>query len=257
MKHIHNITDAVAGGSGALGRADARVKLMGALVLIALVLGSSGPAFPTIVFVTFSVASMLAGVTPLTLILRFAEPAFMVLILCTIKLFFSGHKEAFSFTVSGIQFIGHSDGLREGLLIVSRVMGAVSVMALVGFTTTFTEVIGALGYFKVPRDFIEILTFAYRFIFVLFEEAWTIYTAQKNRMGYVGLTNGLRSFGTLCGALVLKVFDHTTQTAAALRQRGYEGVLPLYEGRSFRTGELLLAASILCASGGLWKLLQG
>ena len=240
MRHMHGMSD-VAARAGALGRADARIKLIAGLALIALVLVSRGYAFPSLVFAASVATALVIGVSPLTMLLRFAEPLLIVAVLCIIKVFFSEHGS-----------------LRDGLLIGSRVLGAVSVMALIGFTTTFTEVIAALGWFRMPRDFIEILTFAYRYIFVLFEEAWVIYTAQKNRLGYAaGLANGIRSFGTLSGALVLKVFDHASQSAAALRQRGYEGAMPLYEGRRMRRAEAAFALILLCASGVLWKILQG
>lgn len=240
MSHFHSISDTPAKRAGALGRADARLKLIAALTLIALVLLSNGYAFPSLVFAASVLTALLIGVSPLTILLRFAEPLFIVLVLCAVKVFLTEHGS-----------------LREGIIIGSRVMGAVSVLALIGFTTTFTEVIAALGWFRLPRDFIEILTFAYRYIFVLFEEAVVIYTAQKNRLGYAKMSNGIRSFGTLAGALVLAVFDHADHTSAALRQRGYEGTMPLYQHRHMRRAEAAFAAMLILASGVIWKILRG
>ncbi len=240
MSHFHPIADAPAKSAGALGRADARLKLIAGLALIALVLLSRGYAFPSLVFAVSVFTALVIGVAPFTILLRFAEPLFIVLVLCAVKVFLTEHGS-----------------LREGMIIGSRVMGAVSVLALIGFTTTFTEVIAALGWMRLPRDFIEILTFAYRYIFVLFEEAVVIYTAQKNRLGYAKMSNGIRSFGTLAGALVLAVFDHAGQTSAALRQRGYEGVMPLYQHKHMRRTEAALAFMLILVSGMIWTVLRG
>jgi cobalt/nickel transport system permease protein len=175
--------------------------------------------------------------------------------LVALKLFFAGTVEAFSLDLFGLRVVGHSDGLMEGLRIAARVLGAVSVVALIGFATAFTDVIAALGRLGMPRDFVEVLMFAYRYVFMLSEEAWVIYTAQRNRLGYAGPVSALRSFGTLSGALAIRAFDHAGQTATALRQRGYEGLLPVPEGGRMRRAEAAVAALFLTTMGVLWIIL--
>lgn len=241
--------------AGVLGRLDARVKLFAALVMVALVVSSGGFLFPALVLLVSMVLCAWLRVPLRLLALRLAEPLFIVIMVIVLKSLFSGTDEIYSVSVLGIRVAVHADGFYEGLRIALRVLGAVSVIAVVGFASTFSEIIGALGWFRLPRDFVEILIFAYRFLFVLLEEAWAIYTAQRNRLGYCGFLRGIRTFGTLVGSLVIRVFDHTEQTASALRQRGYDGHLPIFRGRGIRFAEAAPAGVFLSLAGALWKLL--
>jgi cobalt/nickel transport system permease protein len=139
-------------------------------------------------------------------------------------------------------------------LIASRIIGAVSVVALIGFSTPFAEFLAGLSWLRLPRGLIEILMFAYRYIFVLLEDATVIYNAQKNRLGYSTVRRGLSSFGVLAGCLTLKAFDNSQATTVAMVQRGYDGTMPLLKHRSFKPAEVALSAVFLIGMGFLWKL---
>ena len=238
-----------------LARIDARVKLLVCAALIVLVVSYDGIGFPCAVFLGALAIVCWLRVPLRTFALRFAEPVFIVFMVMLLKFFFSGSEEMFSFSVFGFRLAGHSDGLMEGLQIAARVMGAVSVVAVVGFTTSFTEVMAAMSWFRVPKDFVEILTFAYRFLFVLLDEAWVIYNTQRNRLGYAGFLRGLRSFGILTGALIIRVFDQAGNTATALSQRGYDGRLPLLEQKPLRRVELFGGSVLVAFMVGLWTIL--
>ena len=188
-----------------LAKVDARVKLLAALTVLVMVLSYKGFVFPAIVTLSCVFLCIRMEIPLRALVLRFAEPLFIAAVVLLLKCLFSGKDAFFSSTLMGVTVAGHRDGLREGLLIVSRIMGAVSVVAVLGFATPFTELMAGLSWFRVPKGFIEILMFAYRYIFVLFEDALVIYQAQRNRLGYSSMTRGLNSFGTLAGALIMNV----------------------------------------------------
>ncbi len=149
---------------------------------------------------------------------------------------------------------GHGDGLMEGLLIASRIAGGVSIVAVMGFATPFAETMAALSWLRMPRGLIEVMMFAYRYIFVLFEDAMVIYNAQKNRLGYSSVRRGLRSFGILSGSLVLKAFDNSQHTATAMLQRGYDGDMPMLKHKGFRLAEVAASLAFLTFMGVAWRL---
>ena len=95
---------------------------------------------------------------------------------------------------------------------------------------------------------------AYRYIFVLLEDAMVIYNAQKNRLGYSSVRRGLNSFGTLSGSLVLKAFDHSQNTTVAMVQRGYDGNMPLLKHKPFKLSEVVASALFIVAMGCIWNL---
>jgi cobalt/nickel transport system permease protein len=237
-----------------LSKIDARVKLICVLAVLAMVLSYRGFLFPIATTVLCLALCWIMRVPSRVFVLRFSEPVFIAAIILFLKLFFSGNQELFSIDIFGMHVAGYRDGLLDGLMIGSRIMAAVSIVALMGFSTPFTELMAGLSWFKVPKGFIEILMFAYRYIFVLFEDAAVIYSAQKNRLGYSNLRRGLSSFGVLAGSLTLKALDHSHNTTVAMVQRGYDGNIPLLKHKAFRLSEVAASVVFMAGMGLLWNL---
>ncbi len=240
-------------GDNLLTRVDPRVKLISGLSLLTLVNSSRGFLFPLLVGGVALATCLAMGVRLRLLAVRFAEPLFIAVMIVLLKLFFVGSEPLFSLHLAGVDLVGHRDGLREGLLIAARISGAVALVATVGFSTPFTELMAALSWLRVPRGFIEVALFAWRYLFVLFDDAQVLYAAQKNRLGYAGYRRGLRSFGTLAGALVIKAFDNSQQITTAMVQRGYDGNLPLLKHKPFRAVEVTGSLAAIFVMAALWQ----
>jgi cobalt/nickel transport system permease protein len=183
------------------------------------------------------------------LVVRFAEPLFIAGMVLLLKLFGTGTVQLFSWRFFEWELVGHLDGLLEGARIASRIGGAVSLVALLGFSTSFTDLMAALAWLRVPKGFIEVALFAWRYLFVLLDDAQVVYSAQKNRLGYSGFRRGLRSFGTLAGALVIKAFDNSQTVTAAMVQRGYDGTMPMLRHKPFRVAEVLASLMVIVGMG--------
>ena len=237
-----------------LARLDARVKLLSALALLVMVISCKGVAFPLLVGAVCGGLCLSLGVRPRVLALRFAEPLFIAGMVLLLKLFFAGTVPLFSFTIAGWEVVGHRDGLMEGVRIASRIAGAVTVVAAMGFATPFTDLMAALAWLRVPKGFIEVALFAWRYLFVLLDDAQVVYAAQKNRLGYAGYRRGLRSFGTLAGALVIKAFDNSQNITTAMVQRGYDGTMPLLKHRPFHVGEVAVSLTFLVCMAIVWNI---
>lgn len=237
-----------------LSRVDARVKTLVTFALLLMVISSKGMFFPIFIAVS-SLSLCIAMRIPLRhMFIRFAQPMFIALVVLLLKLFFTGQEVLFTLNLYGIEITGHKDGLLEGMRITSRVIGGVSLVIALGFAAPFTEFVAALSWLKVPRQFTEIMMFAYRYLFVFLEEAVTIYQAQKNRLGYAGIKKGLHSFGVLTGALVLRCIDQSQKTSEAMELRGYTGDLPLLMHEPLRHGEVAFAVLIVAFGGVIWMI---
>ncbi len=237
-----------------LSKTDARLKILVSAGILAMVLSYKGFAFPLMVAAAGLIVCLVVGTSLRAVLLRFSEPLFIAAVLVMIKLFFTGKHILFTIHFLGINLSGRSDGLIEGLMVAARMTGAVSVVAALGFATPFTEMMSGLAWLKIPRGFVEILMFAYRYIFVLFEEVTVIYGSQKNRLGYSSPRRGISSFGVLAGSLVLKAFEHSRNTAVAMEQRGYDGHMPLAIHQPFRRSEVAASFVVLLIMGLAWKM---
>ena len=237
-----------------LSGVDARVKLVVTLALLAMVLSYKGVMFPLCIAAgSFSICLMMR-VPPRILGMRVFPPMVIALLVLVLKGFFTGSENIFSVHIFGLDVTGSREGLAEGLQIMSRIVGGVSLVIVLGFATPFIEFMAALSWLRIPRSFIEVMMFAYRYLFVFLEDATTIYSAQKNRLGYSGIKKGLSSFGVLTGSLVLRGFEQSQKTADAMAQRGYTGDIPLLKRKPFRARELMVAACIVIFGGAVWMI---
>lgn len=232
-----------------LSRVDIRIKLITAFAILIMVISYDGFILPSLVIIISLMLCLKMQVPLKAFAMRFSEPMFIALVIVFLKMFFSGNEKMSLFTV-----IIYKDGLIDGLAIAFRILGAVSIVALIGFSTPFTEFIAGLSWFRAPRDFVEILMFAYRYIFVLLEDAMVIYSAQKNRLGYSNIRLSLSSFGTLTGSLILKAFEHSHNITVSMIQRGYDGNMPVLKHKPFRLLDVALSGLIITATGIIWKI---
>jgi len=240
-----------------VSRISARLKLAGALFLIVLVLLSRSPVFPVSLSLTCLLAAILGGIRPADYLRRFAEPAFIASVLVLIKAFTPEGDVLYSLSFAGFTPTLYEGGLVAGLHLAARIMGAVSLLVLLGMTTPFTRLLSALAWLRIPRTFVDILFFTYRYIFVLMDDAQVVYRAQKNRLGYAGLFRGLRSFGTLTGSVILRALDQSTATTTAMVQRGYTGRCHRSDLDRVRPADLILAILVLAAAAALYAFSEG
>lgn len=237
-----------------LVRLDSRLKLLASLALLVMVVSHQGIWFPLLTAAAGVCICLTLGVRPRLLLVRFSEPLFIALVVLILKAFFSGHTVLWSYIIAGIPITCHLDGLLEGLRVAGRIIGACAVVATVGFATPFTDLLAALAWLRVPQGLIEVTLFAWRYLFVLADDAQVIHAAQKNRLGYVGFRRSFRSFGTLAGALVIKAFDASQTMTTAMVQRGYDGSLPMLRHKPFRLGEVAASLLVVVGMGVLWRI---
>jgi cobalt/nickel transport system permease protein len=211
----------------ALTEADARSKLVVAVFAILLVLLSGNPVFPAILFIT-SVSIMFALKLPLkNMLARFLVPLGVVAVLIALQLFMTDGTPIFTLRTLHFEITASREGLLNAAQIGTRVLGAVSMVILLGVTTPAHDVFRALLWMRAPRAWVEIAMLMYRYIFVLLETAMDMATAQKLRLGYRGTARSLQSAGTLVGAVILRSIDQSVKTSEAMFLRGYDGELPV------------------------------
>jgi cobalt/nickel transport system permease protein len=250
MRHLHNKhTD-----NAAVAAVDPRVRFLGAFLLLALVVSSSNSSFPWMIAAICLPVTLVVGMKPRLLMLRLLHPLFIAAVIFCLKAFMGTGAPVVLFSSAAMTVTVHGEGLHEGLLMVSRIMGAVSVAILLSQVMTFTETMAALAWLRAPAALVEVSLFAWRALFMLYDDAGVVYTAQKNRLGYCGFRRGLRSFGAMAGMLTIRAFDSSQAMTTAMTQRGYDGTLPLL--RSSRLGRVQIAGLLLFSTAIIfaWKL---
>ncbi|HMK44478.1 MAG TPA: cobalt ECF transporter T component CbiQ [Dissulfurispiraceae bacterium] len=234
-----------------LSRIDTRVRVFCTVIAIGLVIAQRGIFFPAALFAVSSAAVLSMGIRWKHYALKLAEPFLIGLVLITIKST-GGSDPVASWQVGAWLITIHRDGMFEGLAIAMRIAASVSLLLLIAFSCPFSELLAALSWYRIPRGLIEILLFAHRSLTAMHEEASTIYQAQRNRLGYASLLQGLQSFGLLAGTLTLRAFDQSQTTAVAMVQRGYDGHLPTGDCRRLEYRDYCTGLIFIALIGALW-----
>ena len=226
-------------------RIDSRVKLIVVFAVIAAVLVAKNVLFGLSVFV-FCVVCMLKVRIPVKIIfVRMLPGLLIMLVVVIVKALFSGGEVVFEFDLGSLSPAVTREGIAEGLLIGSRVVGALSAVMLLSFVTPAYKIFSALYWLRLPRLWVEIAMGIYRNIFAFLEYTSDIISAQKTRLGYIDTKGSLSSMGTLAGAVLLRGFDQAEKTSQAMKARCYNGTMPFVKPSPLMKGQVrVMLASI-------------
>jgi cobalt/nickel transport system permease protein len=233
-------SDIFAYRDNALTRIDARVKLLLALLAIACVILSTGFAFPLAVFAA-CMAGMLTIRMPVRLLFaRLAAPCGIVLVIFLLQSLLIGSTPLFSFSLLGWKTAFMREGAIHGALLGARVLGAVSVLLFLSSTTRAHQIFHALRWMGIPKSWVEVSMFMYRYVFMLMEQASCVMDAQRVRLGYSSLRRSLASSGILAGTVITVAMEQGIRTCEAMELRGYKGDMPFGGLPRFRSKDLLI-----------------
>lgn len=209
--------------SSKLSSIDGRVKLGLTLTALFAAITAKVWLLPAIFGCLSLLILQLAGV-PGSQMIRRLIPVFYVSLLTGItQVFLSGHILWFQVNLYFFNLRGYSDGAVQGILLGSRVFGAMSVMLFLTLSTPIREWVHALSWFKVPESIIEIMTLGYSSLFILLEELERLQKAQRMRLGYSFWWRRVWAVASVGGILFIRVFDKSQRLWQAMVCRGYNG----------------------------------
>ena len=245
----HNVeifSDYFAQRSNVLTVIDARVKLFFVLAVLVLVLVSKDlPILISVMFASLG-ALVMIGIPPKMVLARLAAPLFMAGMILLLQGLFFGEMPLYTLEAMGFSVPLYREGIEKGILIAGRVLAGTSSIIFLSMTTPLHKILSALKFLRVSDEWLAVLAFAYRYIFVFIEEAQSIMDSQRLRLGYQGLLTGLRSWGTLVGSLFARVFDQAHATHDAMVLRGYSGAIFIERPQALRRSDL--SAGVLFTS---------
>jgi cobalt/nickel transport system permease protein len=227
--HFH-VVDAYQETGSLLHRIDARVKVIMTFAMILLIALTPMGAFGAYVgfFAIVMAGALIARVDPLIVLKR-----------SLITLPFAGAAISLIFTIPGpslgtVPLLGWSisaTGLIRFASIMFKSFVSVQVAILMMQTTHFTDMLWALGALRIPRVLVAIISFMYRYLFVLADEALRLTRARDSRSATIGGgPNASRSIafratttGRMIGNLFLRSYDRSERVYQAMVSRGYRG----------------------------------
>jgi cobalt/nickel transport system permease protein len=119
--------------------------------------------------------------------------------------------------------------IQNGLLVFDILFNAYMatyIVTLVMASTTVEALIAALVRLRVPRIFIMLFTFLYRFTDLFREQIAIMRDAARSRAPYLHGWRLIVFYGRLSGNLFIRAYERGEQIHSAMVSRGYDGTLP-------------------------------
>jgi cobalt/nickel transport system permease protein len=216
-------------GTSLVHRLDSRLKLLATLVFVLTV---------TIVPAGAWHAFALLGALALAAIVCSRIPLLDALRRSSIVLPFTGMVAlSLLFTRAGETLWVHSlfgwtltitdQGLWSFVTLLTKAWLSVLVSGLLVATTPFPDLLDGMHALHVPSVLVTIISFTYRYLFVLVDEAMRLQTARDARSAGSGGTVLWRAkvLGGMIGSLFIRSYERSERIYQAMLSRGYAGQL--------------------------------
>jgi len=229
-----------------LHRLDPRAKIVGFIGFTVVVV--STPARAVWAFVVYAaILAFLVGLSRLGAgyVLRRTLVVIPFVIVVAIFLPF------FDRTGSGGYSLGIAHVTWSSLLVLwnagaKAVLGVLS-MILLASTTTFPDMLAGFQRLRVPKVFVLVVSFMYRYSFVFLEELRRMQRAMESRNYRARWLWNVPTLGRVLGSLFLRSYNRGERVYVAMISRGYEGTVGLASSAVFGRAEVVFLGSLIAA----------
>jgi len=118
-------------------------------------------------------------------------------------------------------------GLHPAVAMFLRISTCVLALVLLSGVTELFELLKGLRGLRVPRLFVSLLLFTYRYLFVISDEMERMSLARKARGARKGRhlldREGMRTLSFAAGMVLVRAYERGTRMYSALQSRGYDG----------------------------------
>lgn len=137
-------------------------------------------------------------------------------------LFTNGIHPLWTIAIGPISLTAYHEGLQLGILILLRIMAAITLATVLSFSTPMVEILGTFRLCKVPSIIIDLADMMYRYVFIILETSRNMRHAQLSRMGdSASWLQQTRDVGKLACYVLIKSIDRSIKIYNSMLSRGY------------------------------------
>jgi cobalt/nickel transport system permease protein len=131
-------------------------------------------------------------------------------------------------------------GLHGLAILFIRAILCLLLLILLTNTTRFIELLRGMRKLGCPEILVMNLSFLYRYLFVLTEEAMRMKQARDcRRVGRAPFREELKILSSMLGTLLIRSFERAERMYSAMLSRGFSGEFQVYSPRKFSWRDLL------------------
>ena len=241
----HSFIDEYSHLNSFIHRLDPRTKLLASLAFIVAVLltpASNWRVF-AIYFCIIAVMLVLSRLPPLYVLKRSLVIFPFVLLIAVFIPFFKEGQVAGSYNI----WLWQISITYNGLLILANVVVkswlCILALILLSSTTKLDDLLKGLRHLGIPQVMILILSFMYRYIFVLVDEVMRLQQARDSRNFGGSRLHHLKTIGNMVGTLFIRSYERGERIYAAMLARGFDGQVRTLHELSFRQADAYFSAA--------------
>jgi cobalt/nickel transport system permease protein len=122
-----------------------------------------------------------------------------------------------------------------------------SILSLIILTATtrVSLLLKSMGQLHVPRVMVMILSFMYRYIFILVDEVLRMKQARDSRnFGTQNKLWQIKSVGNMIGTLFIRSYERGERVYSAMLSRGFDGTIKTLSPLNFKTADAYFGISV-------------
>jgi len=235
----HSFIDQYSDGDSLIHRLDPRTKLITSLAFIVAVVLTPVSNWRVFIFYFCLVVALLiiSRLPPLYVLKRSLVIFPFVLLVAIFIPFFKQGEVAGSYNIGLWQVSVTYSGLVVLANVVVKAWLSILSLILLSATTQFTELLRGLRQSGVPEVIVLILSFMYRYIFVLVDETLRMRRAQDSRNFGGSRRRQLKTIGNMIGTLFIRSYERGERVYAAMLSRGFDSQIRSLRQLSFHKAD--------------------
>ena len=237
----HSFLDRYSDRDSFVHRLDPRTKLVAIFLFILAVALTSPEMWPAFVayFIIMATLIALSRVPVLYILKRSLVIIPFVLLIAVFMPFFREGEVAGSFNIWVWRVSVTYSGLQVLWTILARAWLSILGLILLTSTTPVADLLKGLELLRLPRVMVMILSFMYRYIFVLTDEVMRMKQARDSRNFGGKRLWQLKTIGNMTGTLFIRSYERGERVYTAMLARGYDGQSRTLRHLSFGLPDLL------------------
>jgi cobalt/nickel transport system permease protein len=255
----HGFLDKFSERDSVIHRLDPRGKFIASLALIvALTQIDERQVWLFLPMLVAILVPILLGKIPILFILRKSLVLVPMVVMVAIFLpFFRGNEMLFRINLGEWYIPVWREGVFQFALVVAKAFLAFFALATLTATTPFSRLLAGWRRLGLPRALLAIMSFMYRYIFLLIDEGQRLQRARLARSCAGHTLLAMRAFSNQVGVLFIRSYERGERTYLAMKARGFDGAYQKEDNLKFRwqdgcylSGYLLLSSLVVIIAHG-------
>ncbi len=205
----HHFADEYSQVDGILQKIDPRIKIISALLFVFLVNITPFTKAFSLIYYTFILVlcSLLANVPLLRIFQKSLVSLPFIIFFALFSLFYHHRQPWFS-----------------GVIVIKAYLSILAMILLIS-TTSFSHFLKALQKLKIPVILVMILSFMYRYLFVITDELMNVKTAKDARTVGGSAWFHTKVLANIIGVVFISSYERSERIYKAMLSRGFDGTI--------------------------------